>query len=218
MEKKEVKVLKKILSSNETFAEEIREDLRKRGILYLNLMSSPGSGKTTIMERTAEALSGKISVIVGDVQTTLDAERIAKKGIVTYQINTEPFGGSCHLEAAWVRTAISEMDMTGVEILFVENIGNLICPAFFDLGAHINVVMISVTEGEDKPLKYPLAFKNSQVCVVSKIDLVEPLGFPLEVLRENIRQVNPKMEIIELSARTGEGMDKWLSLLQDKRR
>lgn len=214
MDKREIKVMKKILNMNDNIAEELRHELSKENIRLINLMSSPGSGKTTIMEKTASELEKKICVIEGDIQTTLDAERIAKAGIQTYQINTGPFGGDCHLESSWVKSAITEMDITETDIIFVENIGNLVCPAEFDVGAHVNAVVLSVTEGEDKPLKYPLAFRNSQLCVISKIDLLPYLDLDLNKLLSNIRNINPKMKIITLSAKTMEGFSDWIDFLK----
>jgi len=214
MDKTEVKVMKKILSANDKIATELREDLKKRDIHFINLMSSPGSGKTTLMVKTAEELGDKICVIEGDIQTTLDAEKVAKAGIQTYQINTGAFGGDCHLESTWIRSAIDEIDLTGIKTLFVENIGNLVCPAEFDVGAHINAVVLSVTEGEDKPLKYPLAFQTSQLCIISKIDLLPYLDIDIDAIKRNIKKVNPKMKVIELSAKTGEGFKDWIEFLK----
>jgi hydrogenase nickel incorporation protein HypB len=214
MDKKEIKVMQKILNINDKIAEELRIDLAEKKILFMNLMSSPGSGKTTLMERTAEKIKN-ICVIEGDIQTTLDAERVAAAGIQTYQINTGPFGGDCHLESGWIRTALHELDLSNIEFVFVENIGNLVCPAEFDVGAHINTVLLSVTEGEDKPLKYPLAFHNSQLCLISKTDLLPHLDVSLADIRKNILQVNPKMDIIELSAKTGSGLEQWFEYLQE---
>lgn len=214
----EIKVMKKILEHSEKAAEELKKKLREKGVLYLNLMSSPGSGKTTIIERTVKQLPGhKIAVIEGDIQTTLDAERMATLGVKTYQINTGPFGGDCHLEAPWVATAIHEMGIEDIDILFVENIGNLVCPAEFDVGAHYNVVVLSVTEGEDKPLKYPLVFKVSQITLISKIDLLPYLNVSIEKLEENIKNVNSEMKIFPISAKTGEGFEKWLEFLRESR-
>ncbi len=211
--------MKKILEASERKAEEIREELKRKGIFFLNLMSSPGSGKTTVIERTVKELPElKFAVIEGDIQTTLDAQRMAKLGVQTYQINTGPFGGDCHLEAPWIATALSEMDLRGVDVLFVENIGNLVCPAEFDVGAHLNVVVLSVTEGEDKPLKYPLAFRVSGLTLISKTDLLPHLDISLERLIHNIKAVNPEMEIIPLSAKTGEGFQDWLDFLQNNRK
>ena len=214
----EIKVMKKLLEASEKKAEEIRKELKERGILYLNLMSSPGSGKTTIIERTVREMKGLgFAVIEGDIQTTLDAQKMAALGVKTYQINTGPFGGECHLEAPWIATALSEMDLSGVDVLFVENIGNLVCPAEFDIGAHFNVVVLSVAEGEDKPLKYPLAFRVSQLALISKIDLLPYLDVSLEKIKENIRGVNPQMKVIPLSAKTGENFAEWLEFIRENR-
>ena len=213
MEEKEIRVMKKILSANDEIASQLRDELRKKGIFYMNLMSSPGSGKTTLITKTAQKIKRKIFVIEGDIQTTLDAEKITKAGIGAYQINTGPFGGDCHLESGWIKAALNEINLCNVEILFVENIGNLVCPAEFDVGAHINTVVLSVTEGEDKPLKYPLAFRNSQLCLISKIDLLPYLDVSLKKMKENINRVNPQMKIIELSAKTGEGIEEWVEFL-----
>lgn len=214
METKEVKVMQKILNVNDRIAEELRKELKEKKILFINLMSSPGSGKTTIMERTAKEFGNKMCVIEGDIQTTLDAERIARAGIQTYQINTGPFGGDCHLEAGWIKSAMEEIEMENLELIFVENIGNLVCPAEFDVGAHVNTVVLSVTEGEDKPLKYPLAFQNSQLCIISKTDLIPYLDIDLAVIKANIKKVNPQMEVIELSSKTGAGFNDWFKYLR----
>ncbi len=214
METREIKVMQKILNINDKIAEELRNDLSGKGILFVNLMSSPGSGKTSILEKTAQKFGNEICVIEGDIQTTLDAERVARAGIQTYQINTGPFGGDCHLESGWIKSAIDEINLSRIKILFVENIGNLVCPAEFDVGAHINAVVLSVTEGEDKPLKYPLAFQNSHLCLISKTDLLPYLDINIENIRENIKKVNPKMTTIELSAKTGEGFEKWIDFLK----
>ena len=218
MDTKEIKVMQKILNINDRIADEMRKNLEERGIFYINLMSSPGSGKTTLLEKTAEKFGKNIFVIEGDIQTTLDAERVATAGIRSYQINTGPFGGDCHLESGWIKSAIEEIDLEGIDILFVENIGNLVCPAEFDVGAHINAVVLSVTEGEDKPLKYPLAFRNSQLCIISKTDLLPHLDIKMEKIKENIKKVNPQMEVIELSAKTGDGFTDWIKYLKKNKK
>lgn len=211
---KEIKVMQKILDLNDRIAMEMRAELQQRGILHINLMSSPGSGKTCLLEKTSKLLDDNIFVVEGDIQTTLDAERLSKAGIGVYQINTGPFGGDCHLEAGWIKSAIDEVDLTDIKYLFVENIGNLVCPAEFDVGAHINTVVLSVVEGEDKPFKYPLAFRNSQLCLISKTDLLPYLEVDLKTMNDNIRKVNPQIEIIELSSKTGEGLSKWIDFLK----
>jgi hydrogenase nickel incorporation protein HypB len=216
MESIKINVMQKLLKANDAIADEIRNSLKNKGIFFINLMSSPGSGKTTLIEETVKKLGKKIKVIEGDIQTTLDAERLQKLGVQAYQINTGPFGGDCHLEAAWIKTAINELGTDGMELLFVENIGNLVCPAEFDVGAHLNVLLISVSEGEDKPLKYPLAFQVSQVCVITKTDLLPLKRFSLETLRQNIQKVNPACTIIEVSAHEGAGLERWIEILQNK--
>jgi len=213
METKKIKVMQKILDINDRIASELRNYLEKQGILYLNMMSSPGSGKTSLIEKTANKFKDSIFVIEGDIQTTLDAERLNNLGIGVYQINTGPFGGDCHLEAGWIKTAIEEIDLASVKYLFVENIGNLVCPAEFDIGAHINIVILSVAEGEDKPFKYPLAFRNSQLCIISKTDLLPYLDIDLKMMKDNIKKVNSQIEIIELSTKNGEGLSYWYEYL-----
>ncbi|MEA1987498.1 MAG: hydrogenase nickel incorporation protein HypB [Candidatus Marinimicrobia bacterium] len=217
MQEKEIKVMKKILATNDRMAMELRKTLKEKGILFINLMSSPGSGKTSLLEKTAKHYNGKIAVIEGDIETTLDAQRIANAGLISYQINTGPFGGDCHLESGWVKSALEEIDMTEINLLFVENIGNLVCPAEFDVGAHINTVLISTTEGEDKPLKYPLAFQNSSLCIITKTDLIPYLDFNLTELKDNIKKVNPKIKILELSSKTDEKMGTWIDFLNENK-
>ncbi len=217
MQEREIKVMKKILATNDKMAIELRAILKEQGVLYINLMSSPGSGKTSLLENTAKNYDSNLAVIEGDIETTLDAKRIANAGMISYQINTGPFGGDCHLESGWIKSALEEIDLDGIDILFVENIGNLVCPAEFDVGAHFNIVLISTTEGEDKPLKYPLAFQNSSVCVITKTDLMPYLNLDIQQLKDNIKKVNPKMKIIELSSKTGDGMDNWFNFLNNNK-
>lgn len=216
MKLKEIKVMQNILNVNDQIAETIRTDMKSKGIFYINLMSSPGSGKTKLLEMTAERLGKNMFVIEGDIQTTLDAERLAKAGVGVYQINTGPFGGDCHLEASWILSALKEVSLDNISYLFVENIGNLVCPAEFDVGSHLNAVVLSVTEGEDKPLKYPLAFRNSQLCVISKTDLLPYLDVNIDRIKTNILKVNPQIKIINLSAETGLGMQEWFEILINK--
>lgn len=216
MESIKINVMQKLLKANDAIADGIRNSLKEKNIFFVNLMSSPGSGKTTLIEETVKKLGKRIKVIEGDIQTTLDAERLQKLGVQAYQINTGPFGGDCHLEAAWIKTAITELGTDGMDFLFVENIGNLVCPAEFDVGAHLNVLLISVTEGEDKPLKYPLAFQVSQLCVITKTDLLPLRYFSLEKLRQNISMVNPAAVIIEVSAHSGAGLESWLEILKNR--
>ncbi|MCF7913187.1 MAG: hydrogenase nickel incorporation protein HypB [Candidatus Cloacimonetes bacterium] len=214
MEKKEIKVMEKILSANDQIADELREQLSASGVLGINLMSSPGSGKTSLLERTSGYITEGIFAIEGDIQTTLDAERLTNAGIESFQINTGPFGGDCHLEAGWINNALVEIDLAKIDYLFVENIGNLVCPAEFDVGAHLNGVVLSVTEGEDKPLKYPLAFRNSQFCLISKVDLLPYLDINMQRMINNVLSINPEMEIMIISSKTGEGMEEWVEFLE----
>jgi len=216
MENIKINVMQRLLKANDAIADGIRKELQDKKIFFVNLMSSPGSGKTTLVEATVKKLGRRIKVIEGDIHTTLDAERLQKLGIQAYQINTGPFGGDCHLEAAWIKSAIAELGADGMDYLFVENIGNLVCPAEFDVGAHFNVLLISVTEGEDKPLKYPLAFQVSKLCVITKTDLLPLKHFSLEKLRQNIGQVNPACAIIEVSAHEGTGLERWIEVLKNR--
>ncbi len=207
----EIKVLQKVLAANDRVAAENRGLFESKGITVINLMSSPGSGKTTLLDKTIEALKKefRIAVIEGDIQTTMDAERLARHEVPVVQINTAPIGGDCHLDAAMINSALRDLPTDELDLLFVENVGNLVCPAEFELGEDFKTVVISVTEGEDKPLKYPLMFQVCNLAVVSKTDLLSVLDVDIDKLREYIRQVNPKMEVYELSARSGVGFDAW---------
>jgi len=207
----EIKVLQKVLAANDRVAAENRGLFESKGITVINLMSSPGSGKTTLLDKTIESLKKefRIAVIEGDIQTTMDAERLARHEVPVVQINTAPIGGDCHLDAAMINSALRDLPTDEIDLLFVENVGNLVCPAEFELGEDFKTVVISVTEGEDKPLKYPLMFQVCNLAVVSKTDLLSVLDVDIDKLREYIRQVNPKMEVYELSARSGVGFDAW---------
>jgi hydrogenase nickel incorporation protein HypB len=208
-----IPVLQKILSANDRVAQETREKLSGKGIMLVNLMGSPGSGKTALLEKTIRKSPWRIGVIEGDIWGSLDAQRLAKLKVPTCQINTGPFGGDCHLEASWVKSAIDRLPTQDVEIIFVENVGNLVCPAEFDIGAHLNVVALSITEGEDKPLKYPLAFRSAGVCLITKTDLLPHLHFSLAKLKKNIARIHPAMEVIAVSAQAGKGLDQWRACL-----
>ncbi|HVP37219.1 MAG TPA: hydrogenase nickel incorporation protein HypB [Terriglobales bacterium] len=211
-----IKVLKDVLKANDTIAEENRAVLRKKGILTFNLMSSPGAGKTLILEKTVERLKKdlKIAVIEGDVSTSNDAKRLAKYGIPVIQINTDSIGGACHLDANMIKEALDSLDLSSIQILFIENIGNLICPAGFDLGEDKKIIVLSLTEGEDKPVKYPVAFRQADLLLVNKLDLLEHLDVDLALLLKNSRKVNPELKSIQLSARTGEGVDVWIQWIK----
>ena len=206
-----IKVLKDVLKANDTIADENRTILRKKRILTLNLMSSPGAGKTLILEKTVERLKKdfRIGVIEGDVSTSNDAKRLVKYDIPVIQINTDSIGGACHLDANMVKEALVSLDLSSIQILFIENIGNLICPAGFDLGEDKKVIVLSLTEGEDKPVKYPIAFRKADLLLVNKLDLLNHLDVDIELLLKNSRKVNPELKSIQLSARTSEGIEEW---------
>ncbi|MBP6801570.1 MAG: hydrogenase nickel incorporation protein HypB [Zoogloea sp.] len=204
-----VKIEQNILAKNDGFAERNRGWLAERGILALNLVSSPGSGKTTLLVRTIEALKSRVPVAVveGDQQTSFDAERIRATGAPALQINT---GKGCHLDAHMVGRALEKLAPSDNSVLLIENVGNLVCPAAFDLGEAAKVVVLSVTEGEDKPLKYPDMFAAASLMLVNKIDLLPYLNFPVDKAIEYALRVNPKLQVIQVSATTGAGFDEWL--------
>ncbi len=217
MQTKTISVVTKILDANTRVAAENRHRFQHAGVLTINLISSPGSGKTTILETTIPRLIAdgyKVGVIAADIATTADAERIAAHNIPVIQITTDSFGGACHLEAPTVRQALDQFPLDGLDLLFIENVGNLVCPAEFDIGEALRVTLISVTEGEDKPLKYPLAFRVSDCAVVTKTDLIPHLRISMEKLRNCIAQINPKMPRFEVSSHSGEGMEQWIDWLK----
>jgi hydrogenase nickel incorporation protein HypB len=197
-----------ILEKNDRLAERNRDLFRSRNLLVLNVLSSPGSGKTTLLTETLRHLQPhvKAGVVVGDLATDNDARRLRESGAQAVQITT---GTMCHLEARMVDRAVGSMDLEGLQVLFIENVGNLVCPASFDLGEELRVVLLSVTEGEDKPLKYPPMFQTANVVVVSKMDLAGACGFSREALLANLRRVAPAARVFEVSARTGQGMQAW---------
>jgi len=210
-----LRVEKEVLGLNDAQAAHNREHFRRRRILALNLVSSPGSGKTTLLERTILGLAAgpPLAVIEGDQQTLLDAQRIERTGAPVVQINT---GAGCHLDAAMVHRALHRLEPEDNSLLFIENVGNLVCPAMFDLGEAAKVVIISVTEGEDKPLKYPAMFAAAGVCLINKIDLLPHLDFSVDRCLEYARGVNPALRFFILSARSGEGMEEWLAWLRSE--
>ncbi len=210
---KEVKVLTKILKANDMIAVEIRSLLDSHGVPCLNLMSSPGAGKTTLLEKTARLLAGSLSLaaVEGDVATSLDGERLNAAGIPTVQVNT---GGGCHLDASMIKDALQNFDLAKTDLLFIENVGNLICPSSFDLGEHVRVVLLSLPEGEDKPLKYPAMFLNSSVLVLSKVDLAGRGGGTLAASRANALKVNPRLKVFEISSTEGTGLKEWCDYLK----
>jgi hydrogenase nickel incorporation protein HypB len=201
-----------ILEKNNRLAAVNRIWFNEKGILVLNLVSSPGSGKTTILERTLCELGGRLrfAIIEGDQQTDNDAIRIAATGAPVKQVNT---GDGCHLDAHMVCHALEAFDLDNLDVLMIENVGNLVCPASFDLGENHKVVVLSVTEGEDKPLKYPAMFRNADVMLLNKVDLIPHLDFDAEICREMARRVNPDISIFDVSSKTGEGMAEWYAWL-----
>jgi hydrogenase nickel incorporation protein HypB len=209
-------VLRNVLDANDLIARENRKEFDARGAFVVNLMSAPGSGKTALLERTVRALDGRlrVAVIEGDVQGTLDADRLAPLGVPVVQINTDPlFGGECHLDARMVRNALPALPPGALDLILIENVGNLVCPAEFSVGEDRKVMLASVTEGEDKPLKYPLMFRVSHLLLLNKIDLIGATGFRVSDFRANAARVNPTLPLIELSARTGEGVEAWVEWL-----
>ena len=209
-----IEVQQSILSRNQLLAERNRGFFKAKKLLVVNLLSSPGSGKTALIERTLADRGGKlrIGVIVGDLQTENDANRVRAKGAPAVQIST---GTACHLDAHMVEHALDKLNLDGLKILFIENVGNLVCPASFDLGEDKRVVLLSVTEGEDKPLKYPTIFLNADLVIINKIDIAEAVQFDRKTALENIRKVAPKAKVVELSARTGAGMEAWYAFLEN---
>jgi hydrogenase nickel incorporation protein HypB len=198
---------------NREIAAENREMLRSRGVFSLNIMSAPGAGKTSLLVRSIPLLRDKfrIAVIEGDLQTTRDAERVAALGIDVRQIQT---GGVCHLDAAMVHSALHQLDLDSLDILLIENVGNLVCPAEFDLGVDARVMLLSITEGDDKPKKYPLMFSESRLLILNKIDLLGMVDFDIEKARKEATDINPGIEILELSCRTGEGVEAWTGWIE----
>jgi len=208
-----VSVVRNILEINDRIAGQNRELFSANRVLVLNLMSSPGAGKTTLLERTVERLKDKyrIGVIEGDITSSYDAERIAQKGVQAVQINTD---GACHLDSNMVREALGEFDLGALDLLVVENVGNLVCPAEFNVGEDMKIMILSVPEGDDKPLKYPLMFQESRVLIVNKIDLLPYVDFNLKRMREVTTGLNPTQVVFEVSCRTGEGLEAWLNWLE----
>ncbi len=214
---REVVLERDILSKNNLLAERNRGFFEARNILALNFVSSPGSGKTSLLEKTIKETGNKHKyyIIEGDQQTMLDADRIEKAGAPVVQVNT---GNGCHLDATMINTAVKKLSVPDDAFLMIENVGNLVCPSLFDLGEEIRVVIMSVTEGEDKPAKYPTMFQSSQLCIINKTDLLPYVDFDIAKAREYAGRVNHHLEFIELSVKTGEGMDKWYKWLSDKKK
>ncbi|MDA8164292.1 MAG: hydrogenase nickel incorporation protein HypB [Desulfobacteraceae bacterium] len=210
-----VSVVKNILAANDRIAQENRELFDRNGVFAINLMSSPGAGKTSLLEAMGRDLGQRlrIAVIEGDIQSTLDAERVAAAGLLAVQIET---AGACHLDANMVRSSLNDLDLAALDLLVVENVGNLVCPAEFTVGEHRKAMLLSVTEGEDKPLKYPLMFQESQALLISKIDLLPYVRCDLEKLKAAARTVNPGIRIFAVSTYTGEGLGEWHNWLLEQ--
>jgi hydrogenase nickel incorporation protein HypB len=207
---------KKVLNENDKLAGELRERFKRHGILAINLISSPGSGKTSLLERTLETFEKgrRVALLTGDIQTDNDARRLGRFGFPARQITT---GGACHLDARMVDRALQDWDLAALDLLFIENVGNLVCPTSYDLGEEARVVLLSVTEGEDKPLKYPATFHHADLVILNKIDLLPYVPFQMEIARENARKVQPEVEILEVSCTSGEGLAAWRDWLEGRR-
>ncbi len=207
-----INVMQDVLQANDRIAGENRQLFKKNRNLVLNLMSSPGAGKTSLLEKTAEKLSGKLrlGVVVGDIETTRDADRIAKYNIPAIQLTT---GTACHLDANMVASALPHLSLDKIDILVVENVGNLVCPAEFVVGEDYKIMILSVTEGDEKPLKYPLMFRESALMLINKIDLLQYTNFNLAEAKSNARKINPDIDIIEISCTKDTGLDEWIAWL-----
>ena len=209
-----IELHKSITASNEKDADALRAQMKEQGTLLINLMSSPGSGKTTLISSTIQLLSEiKIAVLEADIESAVDAERIEQLGAVAVQVHTD---GMCHMDAGMTKTGIDAMKGHDIDLAFLENVGNLICPAEYDTGAGKNVMILSVTEGDDKPLKYPLMFEKSDALVISKIDALPYFDFDLETCIKRVKRLNPNIKIFPLSSKTKEGMKEWLNWLREE--
>jgi hydrogenase nickel incorporation protein HypB len=222
MHRTKVRVVEDALDANNTIAHANRQDFDRGSVTVVNLMSAPGAGKTALLERVLPELDVRTGVLEGDVQGSMDADRLSVLHVPVTQLNTDPgFGGECHLDANMVRTAIPELPLDEIDLLVIENVGNLVCPAEFRVGEDARVMVSSVAEGEDKPLKYPLMFRTCELVLINKIDLLPHLDFDLDRFLHNLDAVNPGVERMLVSARTGEGVDAWrdwLARLPDRAR
>lgn len=210
-----VSVVENILSANDRLAASNRERLDAAGVFAINLMASPGAGKTSLIIRTVEALRDDLSIgaVDGDIATTLDADRIAELGIPAVQVNT---GGTCHLDAVMLQQALPQLPVEELELLIVENVGNLVCPASFDLGVHRNILIASVPEGDDKPYKYPVMYRGVDVVLLNKIDVLDAFDFDVDYFRRGVEALNPGLTFLPLSCKTGEGVRAWLTWLREE--
>jgi len=212
-----VQLERKVLSENDKKAAELRTQFQEHGVLCLNIISSPGSGKTSLLERTLESLprNDRVAVLTGDIQTDNDAARLRRFHFPVKQITT---GGTCHLDARMIERHLADWKLKDLDILFIENVGNLVCPSSYDLGEATKIVLLSVTEGEDKPLKYPSIFFKSDLLVITKTDLLPYVPFDINAAEENARRVHPGIEIVRVSCLTGNGLHEWLMWLEQRRR
>ncbi len=210
-----ISVVKDILEANDRIAQDNKILFDEKGLTVFNLMSSPGAGKTSLLEKTIDALNKEIrmGVIEGDIQSSQDAERIARKGVPVVQINT---GGACHIDGNMIRDTFKEFDFDNLDLLVVENVGNLVCPAEFNVGEHFKAMILSVPEGEDKPAKYPLMFHESKVLLINKVDLIPYLDVSVEEIKAEALKVNPRLIVFEVSCKTGEGLDSWYGWLREQ--
>jgi hydrogenase nickel incorporation protein HypB len=210
-----ISVVKNILEANQRIAEENRRQFSEKQLLVINLMSSPGAGKTSLLEKTIQSLKEdfRVGVVEGDIQSTYDAERIGRTGAPVVQINT---GGACHLDSNMVQEALKDLDLAQLDLLFIENVGNLVCPAEFGLGEDFKAMILSIAEGDDKPLKYPLMFHESRVLLINKIDLLPFCDCNPDLMEERALQINPHLTIFRVSCRTGEGLGRWTGWLKDQ--
>ena len=211
-----VPLQQKVLSENDRLAASLRERFREHGVLCINLISSPGSGKTTLLEHTLEALppEARVAVLTGDIQTENDAARLKRFGFPVKQIIT---GGTCHLDARMIERHLEDWNLQELDILFIENVGNLVCPSSYDLGEAAKIVMLSVTEGEDKPLKYPSIFFKSELLILSKVDLLPYVPFDIEAAEQNARRIHPGMDVVRISCAKKDGLEAWLVWLKNRR-
>ncbi len=211
-----IMVLENILGENDRSASENRRDLARHGIRAINVMSSPGAGKTTLLRRLVPELvrDVRVGIVEGDIATSIDADQLAGLGAAVALVNTaEGFGGECHLDAVMVRAGLDQLDLDDLDLVIIENVGNLVCPAEFDVGQDARLMVYSITEGEEKPLKYPVMFRAVEAVIVNKMDLLPHLDFDLDSFRSNLRQVNPNTDVFEVSAKTGDGVDAFVSWL-----
>ncbi len=215
-----IQVLERIFGENDRTAQANRDLLDANRVVAINMMSSPGAGKTLILQRTLTAIVDgtdkiRVAIVEGDIETSIDADRLAGYGAQIALLNTSNgFGGECHLDAPMVRSALARLSLAEVDLLFVENVGNLVCPAEFDVGAHHRVMVFAITEGEEKPLKYPVMFRSVELLLLNKMDLLPHLDFDMALFERNLRAVNPTVTVIPISARTGEGLDDWYAWLK----